>query len=553
MEEKYSEDSKKKKIKKINKDDLRVLQYDNERMEHDKYHLKIINHYKILYILYIGKYNNINKNAFYELIINYNILINLNIKIYFKFINTINLYEIEKIINDKTKYDILIYINELYIESSIRKNIQHLNEFLNKYKEKKLKNISIIYYINSYNNHNIEYLYNNNSFRRIINFSHVKDFIETDLHYSVFYKCDGQINNTCLIKTPYNKEYNIRLISANLYKSQIWWYKFYINTPYCYFSRFTELSGSRWLNSILNLLLLSDLKFILIELFQNIIESNTKINKINNLNYLDPLYNLKDYLLIIINLILLKKKKIIIIKNYFLLKMACMIIIIDIRKHLKYYLNILNRNYKMYIQKFIDYYNELIKSNKNLLHININEDNKELIKDINKLYNSYTLNKCNTNKYFGNSYNSENGLKVILKILGFSSNETQISFLLNHKNDKHIIFTNNKFKILLRLKVNKDIEYENKYNYQDNMYKLVGSIININWFDNITLVNSYHKLIGLICEDDYYIYDSNNVITYDKWNYNIFNNYKENFYKDPVYKNQIIKHIYIETLIYILI
>jgi hypothetical protein len=230
--------------------------------------------------------------------------------------------------------------------------------------------------------------------------------------------------------------------------------------------------------------------------------------------------------------------------------MACMIIIIDIRKHLKYYLSILDN--RDYLTNFIKYYNHLIKTNKNLLYINTNDDNTDIIKDINKLYNSYTLNKCNTNKYFGNSYYPDNGLKIILNILGFKSNETKLDFLIHHNNDKHIIFTNNKFKILLRLKVKNDIKYESEYNYEDNNYKLIGSIIHISWFDKLTNVNSYHKLIGLICNNDYYIYDSYNVITYDKWNHHIFNNYKENFYKDPVYKNQTIKNIFIETLIYIL-
>ena len=195
---------------------------------------------------------------------------------------------------------------ELFIEDSIRKDIPYLNNFLNNYKKDKLKNVSIIYYINSYNNNNIKYLYDNNNFRKIINFSNIQDFIETDVHYSVYYFCDGKVNNTCLLTTPYNKEYNIRLITDHLYKNQIWWYKYYIDTPYCAFERLTQISGSRWFNSILNLLLLSDLKIILIELYQDILKLNTNINKINNLNYLDSSYNLKDYLLIIINLILFK-------------------------------------------------------------------------------------------------------------------------------------------------------------------------------------------------------------------------------------------------------
>ena len=233
-----------------------------------------------------------------------------------------------------------------------------------------------------------------------------------------------------------------------------------------------------------------------------------------------------------------------------------MIIIIDIRKHLEYYLYFLkkhNSSYDKYLISFTKYYKKLILSNKNLLSINVNDDNKSIISDIEKLYHTYKINKCINYKYFGNSYYSYNGLLIILNILGFTSNERKTDFLMNNNKDKHIILTNKKFKILIRTNINKDTVCTSTYVYQGNKYKLIGSFINISWYDNITLVKSYHKLVGLICDNDYYIYDSYNIITYDKWNHHNFNNYKENFYKDPVYKTQKIKSIYIETLIYILI
>jgi hypothetical protein len=521
-------------------------------IDDDTFNLKCINHYKKLYILYIGINNKINQDAFYQLITSYNILINLKITIYIKFIDNIDLFIIKKIINQCNEYDILIYINELFIELLIRSNIQHLNDFLSNYNRHSLKNVSIIYYINSYYDNNIQYLHDNNKFRAIINFSNIREFIETDLHYSIYYFCNGQVNTTCSLMTTYNKKYNIRLITEHLYKNQIWWYKFYIDTPFCIFKKYTEISGNGWLNSILNLLLLSDLKNILIELFKDIIESNIIINKINDFYYLDKSYFLKDYLFIIINLILLKKKETIIIKNDILLKIAYMIIFIDIKKHFKYYLDFLKIKdsfFTFYKASFINYYKKLIFLNKNVVSISDieSEQNENIIIDqINKINNTLNINNS------GKIYYSDHGLMVILTILGFISNELKYDFLFNQNKDKHIIFTNNKFKILLRLKINTGVTYEDIYSYENNVYKLIGCFIYASWTHNITQIISYHKLIGLICDNEYYIYDSDNIIIYDKWNLHKFDNYKENFYKDPIYTTQTIKTIYIETLIYIL-
>lgn len=229
-----------------------------------------------------------------------------------------------------------------------------------------------------------------------------------------------------------------------------------------------------------------------------------------------------------------------------------MIITIDIKKHLKYYLDLLNLNnqyFDEYKKNLIIYYNSLKKNNKLFLNINLESNYKD---NILKLSNTYTFNNCSKYNYVTSKYYSYNGLKIILNILNFNSNENKHDFIKNNI-DHHVIFNNNKFKILLRSNINKNINYDNTYTYNDDSYKLIGCFIYINYSHKITKIKSNHELIGLVCDNNYYIYDSYNIITYDKWNIHNFKNYKINFYNDPVYESQSINNIYIKTLIYILI
>jgi hypothetical protein len=92
--------------------------------------------------------------------------------------------------------------------------------------------------------------------------------------------------------------------------SNIWWYKYYINTPACLYYRLFQSSGTCWMNSILNLLLLTpDITVLLVKKYHNL--GNDQKKYISTKKYDDLLKenDLATCIFIILNLLIIKKEK----------------------------------------------------------------------------------------------------------------------------------------------------------------------------------------------------------------------------------------------------
>ena len=63
-----------------------------------------------------------------------------------------------------------------------------------------------------------------------------------------------------------------------------------------------------------------------------------------------------------------------------------------------------------------------------------------------------------------------------------------------------------------------------------------------------------HAIAGLKCKDQYYLYDSNNFIAYERWNENIFNvfgEYKKVLLDDNVSYGRDMSNVRIDYMIYV--
>jgi hypothetical protein len=57
----------------------------------------------------------------------------------------------------------------------------------------------------------------------------------------------------------------------------------------------------------------------------------------------------------------------------------------------------------------------------------------------------------------------------------------------------------------------------------DTEYKLIAGGIRFEMLE----FGGAHIVSGLICDDKYYIYDSNNILSYSNWNQGLYNDYIE--------------------------
>ena len=183
----------------------------------------------------------------------------------------------------KKKLEIEKYKNStLYVstETSNYNYINIINNHLNSFNNKNVKYANItIFNIIKFNNTNLEnrLIYNikNNEdkciFNKIINLhvfnsNNIENFIQEKIKNNI-HKKNIYDKNIKLIENE--KEYFIRYHKENFINQSLklkdeFWFNLYYKIPYCSNKRLRQLSGSCWLNSILNSFLLNDDLFNLI-------------------------------------------------------------------------------------------------------------------------------------------------------------------------------------------------------------------------------------------------------------------------------------------------
>ena len=329
---------------------------------------------------------------------------------------------------------------------------------------------------------------------------------------------------------------------------QTWWFKYYFSIPVCSYGRLSQSTGTCWCNVILNICFLTPaISTLLLQKFK---ENNADYKKYIQDKYKDfnDICDSDDKLVHIIygliNIIIINKKKATTLDCNFVSEIAARIKGIGLYNDEFYYKTLdeklfFGNNYNTVIGFYIFLENILIQ---NIDYVLIESNYFD-----SKLYKKYVylLDKINNLSTSENSeseifVNKSNKIKNLLEY-GDDLIENKMSdfdnFLsikwsdiiynfkdFNQKNPPNIII------IPLYLINIKDIIYIN-----DIEYKLQSASI---CFD-IKSLNDTHSISGLYCNEKYYVYDSNNIISYCKWNKSIFNEYIDllnNFYDNDNYK-----------------
>ena len=306
---------------------------------------------------------------------------------------------------------------------------------------------------------------------------------------------------------------------------QMWWFKYYFSIPPCAYGRISQSSGTCWCNVILNICLLTPvISKLLIEKFKNLESEKKKYiqekykdcNDINNCN--DTLLNI---IYGIINIFLINKKKATTLDGNFISEIAARIKGICLENDEFYYQKLDEKlqygdNYYC-IKGFYTFIYLILKKNIDFVFIesfgiteittkyeqlkNTKDKTDQELEDFNKIddlfYFSYFLSKNKLPDH--NEIISIQWSDIIYNINEIIPNTPPLFIVLP-------VFGN----------ITREIIYIN-----DIEYKLQSSCI---YYDSNI---QSHVVSGLFCHDKYYIYDSNDIISYSKWYQNIYNEYIE--------------------------
>jgi hypothetical protein len=371
---------------------------------------------------------------------------------------------------------------------------------------------------------------------------------------------------------------NIRVMDTNS-KDLVcqWWFKWYFSVPPCLSSRLVQSTGTCWMNSIINSLFFIPEIITLLTSKYNSLLNKDDIDKItfDKFDCTTCNYDLKTLLFSLINNLLINKKKASNTDGNFIgfiaSKVKCL------------YENKLEMcNNKQYGDggdpyKGLEIILKEIFNNDNIHYCLSLEE--EIIKEQNKIIDKINKNindKSILIKEFNNKIEDyENKNKEISKLI-IDYNHKKLKNILDEIDLKKIILNKVNEEInLLEIKIDeleKLIETLNKSLLElKNLYKILSTdnyfsndeikkfifkvieqknfpkilILNKNMFDNninininlynyklcsssISLGGINHAIAGIICNDKYYIYDSNNIIVEANWPQKDISNYLAN-------------------------
>jgi hypothetical protein len=309
----------------------------------------------------------------------------------------------------------------------------------------------------------------------------------------------------------YKKKYDILVNQKGGEPPTVWWLEYYLATPICAFGRFTQSSGTCWCNTLLNILLLTTpLQKMLRDKYENVSQEKKQYIEKKYIKYED-FENSNDSLYIllyaVINLLLIQHKK----PEFKYIDASYTKTDIEYNKEWTF------------VSQFACLIKNIYKRTKKLCSTRIyaveNGDGGDaavgLIVALHVLFTFYE-DFYIINQSYVKSFNIDK-----LKFLDYD--ESRILNKLKQSDKEEFICdisdvnfnTGSIPKILLITKVTK-IEF-----------KKIPTIINITIDPTTTkkyilhaatiIIDDKHAIAGLKCNDKYYIYDSNNFITYDDW------------------------------------
>ena len=336
--------------------------------------------------------------------------------------------------------------------------------------------------------------------------------------------------------------FNFRLMKTNnsTELENTWWFKYYFSIPPCAFGRLAQSTGTCWLNVALNILFLSEpIADILIKKYHSLSkEFKTLVEKISFRSDIFILeIPLKDLLWCMVNRFLINSNKAITLDQNFIGVVASKVKGLWEHNNEKYFIeNNLGIEYgdglisyfgfitvcSIYFEENVDYY---ALFNKYALMPKTREFTKSSYDEYYELKSNLTDKSLEKLKKLELFINTIDKLHDYTCSIVSQMNETnkQISLKLND-----IIFTNTQVspselpKLLiiptvLTTKIHQIIYID------DAEYKLIAGGIKFNMLEP----NSTHIVSGLICDDKYYIYDSNNILSFSNWNQGLYNDYIE--------------------------
>jgi hypothetical protein len=491
----------------------------------------------------------------------------------------------ERIIKKCEDNNILIIINFSQKHKDILKKF---NDYIKNLKntENILQNITIINETN--NNKDVLYYEKNNSnkdiFKKIINvfpsrgelFANDEDFfnkikldtsipktidISKNIMY-VFKQKGGEIKNI-IIRVMDTKS------KTKLLKDQ-WWFKWYFSIPHCGDIRLLQATGTCWLNSAINSL-------FMIESITNMIQENYQNNKNNNKEYeikfseFEKNKNLKNLINSLVYNLIINKTKAKYDDGNFLAHLASLIKCEYSKQSIENFdtkkckhknfgdggdsyeaIKILLTN--ILGEKFVTFFDlhETLGGfdDYNLLYEKYKKTYEEFEKTINEYNSEIKKHHIDENKvyYLKNKYEELTKiLKIYIEELDKINKNAQKINIKNYDIENLKLYENKNLNLndILVFKGDFDTIKQN-IKINNTNYKLQSSII------QLISKKINHVVSGIICNKEYYIYDSNNIFVKNDW-YKGKNEIEKIFMDDNmknVYGNKII-YDFIYVLIYV--
>lgn len=342
--------------------------------------------------------------------------------------------------------------------------------------------------------------------------------------------------------TNNNKMFNFRMMettnSTDL--ESTWWFKYFFSIPPCAFGRLAQSTGTCWLNTSLNILFLSEpIANMLVSRYYNLPKDfKDQVEKIlTPLDFYALEIPLKTIVWSMVNLFLVKSIKAITLDSNFLGVVASKIKGLWEYNNENYFIeNNFGIEYgdgfisycgllvliSIYFEENVDYY-KLFNSNAQFF----DEIQKiaNLFKEYDEIRSNLTDDKLEKLDQLEKQINKINGLNEKTQSIIRQMDETNKQICLSWDEitfNETKIFPENPPKLLI-IPTIKCKQIHQVIYIGETEYKLIAGGINF----KILEFNSYHIVAGLICGNKYYIYDSNNILSYTNWNQGIYNDYIE--------------------------
>jgi hypothetical protein len=350
------------------------------------------------------------------------------------------------------------------------------------------------------------------------------------------------------LSSPFEQIYNFRIMETNeeiVEPEQTWWYKYYFSIPPCAYGRLSQSSGTCWLNTVLNIIFLTQpIAEILVAKYKTLDKDLVKqVEEIKIfLDIAAKVFPLKVILWSMVRLLLIKKKKALTLDSNFMLVIGAKVKSLHMYGNENYWLennfgadfgnsydggDVIGIILSLMLEEMEDF----------IVLLNIRGLDYKIRQQIDKEYEEYTYLR---DTFDGTVY----FLELAEKIEPFTNLQYEIFSLVKNmvEGDElislkwcHLIleidhlnlFKNfnpsNPPKILIipiytvsNIKNIPEILYIDDTEYKLNALSLMF---------NLHEFSVKHDVSCLICGSKYYIYDSNDILTYDSWNKSVYNEY----------------------------